>query len=87
MEGNEVVSDEMRDDLPSLTTSSVDGVTSTFGIMQLTTGSRFIVSDLAAFESYKQTDPTSSHRKAGALKRIQILVELVRVHLTITDDI
>ena len=87
MEGNEVVSDEMRDDLPNLTTSSVDGVTNNFGIMQLTTGSRFIVSNLAAFESYKQTDPMSSHRKAGALRRIQSLVALVRVHVTTTDDI
>ena len=73
MERNEVASAEMRDDLPNPTTSSVDGVTNNLGIMQLTTGSRFIVSNLAAFESYKQADSTSSHKKAGALRRIQIV--------------
>lgn len=68
---NEVGSDEMCGELPTITTAGVDGVINTFGVMQLGThthtGSRFMRSNFAAFEHFQQTDQVSCHRKTGAL--------------------
>ena len=65
MPRNEVGSDEVCGELPTITSAGVDGV------MQLDThthtGSRFMRSTFAAFDHFQQTDPVSCHRKTGAL--------------------